>query len=455
MIFSSLLFIYVFLPVSLLIYYIIPEKGRNLTMLLLSIIFCGFQGMSFLVFMAAYTLWNFLIGIICDISGRCRAASVSAAIIGIISDIAILLIFREELFFGNDLQKIAVPLGISFTTLMAIGYILDIAGKKIRAERNILNFALYMMFFPRLPMGPIIEIRAFRKMLDSRRMGLNEIGAGLEIFIKGLTKKVIFADNIFMLYQAVKSMDVSEISALSAWLGILSYALCLYFTLSGLADMGVGIARCFGFHLPPSFNYPVLSMGMKDFCSRWHMPVSDWFNRYIINPTYSKTKNKWAEYAVFAISWGIIGLWYDFRVNMLVWGLLIGLTAVVEQLFPKKKMLRATSLIYTLILSAIFLVFFFGDNMMYTVRYLAALIGGNNNIVDSTSLYLFKAYVVILLVCAYASTDMFRNLVEKSKRRWISATVNFLTPAVMIGMLLLCTTAMSYGGVSEMMLPIL
>ncbi|MCD8187577.1 MAG: hypothetical protein LUD57_02960 [Ruminococcus sp.] len=459
MIFSSLLFIYAFFPVSVLLYYITPAKYRNYALFVLNIAYCGMCGLSFLIFMILYTLWNYAFGLICGSLRKHKFLSGAFAFIGIAADALALLVLREDMLdvyvgrFGF-IGSIA-PIGISFTVLSAVGYLLDVCRERISAERNILNFSAYMMFFPKLPMGPLVGYARFRSMLKNRSMGLSEVGAGASLFIKGLAKKVIFADNLYMLYSAVSSMDVKELSSLSAWLGVFSYSFCLYFTLSGFSDMGAGIARCFGFRLPKSFKYPLLSAGLNDFCRRWHIPVMNWFNRYIVRAVSKKLPYRAVKYFLIISVWGLIGLWYDFSVNKLVWGLLIGVAVFVENLLKNKKPLRSTAIIYTLALTSVCSVFFFGSSLSYSFHYLFAMIGGNSSIADSGSLYLLKSYIVLLLVCAYASTDMFRNLIERSKKKWLKKTVEILTPPVIVGLLIICTIELSYTGESEMMLSIL
>lgn len=454
MIFSSLLFIYAFFPVSLFLFCVTPKKFRQYAMLVISTVFCAFQGLGFLTFMIGYTLWNYLMGIICEAAGKKKAISMLTASFGVISDIIILLVLREQIFMELSLLNFIVPVGISFTTLTAIGYLLDVRSGRINAERNILKFALYMLFFPKLPMGPLISYSRFKSRIKFN-VKLDEIGTGITLFIKGLTKKVVFADNIYMLYSAVKSIEVSELTALSAWLGVLSYILCLYFTLSGFSDMGAGLSRCFGVNLPQSFYYPILSMEMRDYCARWHIPVVRWFRQYIVMPVTSKSRREALGCVMLVIMWGIIGLWYDFRINMLIWGVLIGIALITEKMVQKKKALKATAAFYTLITTSVCSVFFFGDNVVYSLKYLVALIGGNNGIADSASLYLLKMYIVLLLIAAYLSTDLFRNLIERSKKKWLNYLINAASPIVIMCLLIICTAKMSYTGVSDMMLPIL
>ncbi|NLT10451.1 MAG: hypothetical protein GXY08_13285, partial [Ruminococcus sp.] len=258
MIYSSLLFIYGFLPFALLCYYITPNRHREKTLLVLSTVFCGAMGLCYLGLMLAYTVVNYTA---CQMIGQNRGKPAAAAPFAsaMIFDLAAILIFRTKYFIGSysviGWPEKLFPVGISFITLAMLGTLIDVYTGRIEEEKNIFRFALYVMFFPKLIMGPVLRYRRFSKALDSRRDGLNEIGIGFTIFIKGLSKKVIVADNLYMLYKAVRSVDISDMSAMTAWLGITAYILCLYFTMSGFSDMGVGISHCFGMRLPQCFSY--------------------------------------------------------------------------------------------------------------------------------------------------------------------------------------------------------
>ncbi|MBQ8297024.1 MAG: MBOAT family protein [Ruminococcus sp.] len=460
MIFSSLLFIYAFLPVSLIIYLITPEKLRKYTLLALSVVFCAMSGLGFLVFMSLYTLLNYILGRIIRVLRKRKAVSAAFTALAIAFDIFVLIYFREDILSGfigkPELLSLIEPVGISFSALTVAGYLIDIARGSLRAEHSLADFALYMMFFPKLPMGPVIGYSAFRRMLDHRsETKLSEIGSGLALFIKGLAKKIILADNIYLLYSAVKSIQVQELSSLSAVLGIISHGFCLYFTLSGLSDMGAGLSQCFGIHMPQSFRYPIQSNGIRDFCSRWHISVVNWFRKHILRPVSWKTDNRFVQYLVFIIIWGFIGLWYDISVNMLIWGLLTGIIAVCEKLFPIHKMIKPTARIYTMLVLGICSVFFFGESLSYSLRYFTAIIGANSGLADKVSLYLLKEYILIILACVIASSSLYKELSERFSYKWLRRIRAFAAPVILTGLLAICTIEMSYTGVSEMMLPVL
>jgi alginate O-acetyltransferase complex protein AlgI len=421
-------------------------------MLLISILFCGLCSLKFLWFILFFTLWNYVFGLAVE---DCKQKSIGSAVItllGISGDVITLILYRTELMgvFVRNMKEMSA-VGISFFTLSAIGYLIDIYCGRIKAEHNPVKFALFIMFFPKLPFGSLISYSSFRRMCRNPRHNITEVGTGIGIFITGLGKKVIFADTLYNLYSAVNSMDVSDISAVSSWLGIISYMLCLYFTLSGYSDMGIGIARCFGYRLPRSFRYPVFGMGMRDFCAKWHMPLIRWIKKYIVNPSVSRLSGKKSRIISAVAVWGLAGLWYGFNVNTLIWGLIIG-TVLAFEIIMEKKTLKATAIIYTFIINSIGIIFFFGDGISYSMRYLIASIGGNSGIADNVSLYLLKSYAVPLIVSSYAATDMFGNLIENLKKFRIKNIVQILSPVFTLAVLIICTAMISYSGSSDMIL---
>ena len=273
MLYSSLLFIYGFLPISMLIYYITKQKYRDGVLLALSLVFCASNGLRFLLFIIFYILFNYLMGILTDIIKKSGTSLEAIPLFaGITADITVIFMFRAEYMswlrntFGFP-DDFFIP-GISFLVLSSIGYLIDIYCGRIRAEKNIISFSLYTVMFPKFTAGPVVRYRSFLKINKNKKYGLSEIGKGLVIFIKGLAKKIIIADTMYQLYRAVNDIDIEKLSAVNAWLGIIAYMLCLYFTLSGFADMGTGIGYCFGYRLPNSFNYPIFSSRIKYFASK-------------------------------------------------------------------------------------------------------------------------------------------------------------------------------------------
>lgn len=453
MTYSSLLFIYGFLPVSLLIYRITPEKFRNLSLFILSMVFCAVESLWFLGFMLVYTVINYIAGLfIMKFRKNKRIISAIPLAVGIIADLIMFFMFRTD-FLNVFRSRLKIPdnffpIGISFITLTAIGYLIDIYKKRMRAEFSFIKFALYIMFFPK--MFIIIRYNTFRRMLNDRKTTLSDVGTGFTIFVKGLGKKVIAGDVMYMLYMAVKSIDIWKMSAVNAWLGMTAYILSFYFTLSGITDMGMGIGYCFGFKFPQSFNYPVFSKKMRDFASNWHMQIIYWFRRYIAKPLYEISKNRIYRKFIFIAVWCMAGLWYRFDANGLIWGFLIGLTVVLEKYLRKFRLLKITGIIYTYVITIICMVFISGKNITQSFNYLLVMLGGNKIFADSVTFYFLKYYIVMLLVCMYFSTNLFRNMLMRSGKTHLRNVISAVSPVVTLVLFVVCTILISYSGSTAM-----
>lgn len=456
MVYSSLLYIYGFLPISLLLYYLAPKKAREAVLLALSAVFCGMISLYFLIFILAYTVVNY-----CCIQfiRKCHSNEKVAAFplsFGILFDLLALFAFRTEYF--SWLHRLIrapeefYPVGISFFTLSAIGSLIDAYKNRLKTNISLFTFTGYIIFFPKLLMGPLLRYDTFSKLLVGRKSSLSCIGAGMTVFVKGLAKKVIVADNLYMLYRSVQSSNFEDISAVTAWLGITAYIFCLYFTLSGIADMGTGIAYCFGIRLPQSFNYPLLSSRIKYFAGRWHSQIVQWLRRYVTKPFYNVCPKKWMKELVFICGWSVFGFWYTFDLNGIVCGALMGAFIIIEARLREKKIMEFTGVFYTFLIVILCSVFLSGSSFAYSVKYFLVMIGGNGKIADTQAFYLIKAYIVLLLLAMYASTDLFRNMMARSKKRNIRVAVTVASPVIIVILLVVCTALISYSGSSGMLL---
>lgn len=448
MVYSSLLFIYIFLPVSLLIYCVSPKKFKDIVLLVESLIFCSTFGLKLLFFMILYCAVNYSAARLI-FSSRPKLQFIPL-LGGLIFDAAALAAFRTDYFSSFqafiNLPEGIYPVGISLFSLSAVGYLLDAYNGNIRADKNFVRFSLFIMMFPRLIMGPIVSYDNFVSIMKRRRINMAEIGSGFNIFLKGLAKKILAADSLYKLYFAVNSTDTSKLSAAAAWLGIFAYVLCLYFTLSGFSDMGVGISRCFGFRFPKCFNYPMFSGRIRLFTSRWHIQVIHWFRKYITRPLSSMTESHFLSKLLFICVWMLAGFWYGFNRGSAVWGLLMGTAIIIENKLRKFKFLKSNGMIYTLFTVIILSVFLSEGDIFDAFAYLWAMIGGNGLLLDSEAAYMLRSYIVIMLISAYASTDLFKNTVTRlntSNFKWI---VSLLKPAAAILALLVCTSLMAYHG---------
>lgn len=451
MIYSSLIFIYLFFPVSVIVNCFTPQKKRDTVLFALSVLYCGMCGMSFMIFVLCFTAFYYFLGLLTEFLRKKNVHIMGAvAVIGAVTGIVSMLVFRMD-FFSSVREKIPLadsphPLGTAFFTLSAIGYILEICRGKTPPEKNFIVFALYIMMFPRMAMGPLMTYKRFRKLHDISKISLENTGKGVVLFIKGLAKKVLLADNLYMMFSAV----TANLSAVNAWLGTGSYVLCLYFTLSGFSDMGLGLGLCFGYRFPHSFCYPLFSSKIKYFAYKWNNQLIRWLREYFAIPLYSKTSNDWVRRLIFVMTWGLAGFWYFCNLNSFIWGVLIGVSILAENFLVRTKMLRATGVIYTSLLVFVTAVFLGCKNFSAAMEYLFIMTGGNGNIANSLTFYVIKSYIIIILISIYCSTGLFRNLLIRLRKNKFGKFFSVLRPIVSLVLLILCTSFMSVNGESSM-----
>lgn len=456
MTYSSIIYIFCFFPVSLLLYALTPVKHRNKTLLLLSMIFCGTFSLSYMMFMLVYVTVNYTCGRLCGKLKESGKRGTLPFVFALTADICALIAARSQLFEGFrgklDLPDGAFPIGISLFTLSAAGYLIEIFTGKLKPEKHILRFSLYIMMFPRLIMGPIVSYGQFKRIHKKRRMSLDNIGEGMALFIKGLVKKVLIADNMYTLYTAVRSVENSELSVVTAWMGMISFILCLYFTLSGLSDMGAGASLCFGYRFPRSFRYPLFSSRFGYFAARWHIQPVRWFRRCVTRPLCAQTQRIWLRRFIYVAVWGLTGYWYGFTVGSLTAGLLLGIACLAEHYLVPKKTMKATGIMYTALGIMIFTVFFAPGGITNSLSYLWAMIGGTRLIADSLTFYLLRSYLAVLLITIYGATDLSRTMLLRAEKTRFSGVIWALRPAAVVLMLALCTAFIATGGSSGEMI---
>lgn len=454
MTYSSLLFIYIFLPVSLGIYCLAPKKIKDIVLLLESMVFCSFYGIKLLIFMGVYCVVNYTAALLIY-SAKTKLKCIPFAF-GILFDILMLLAFRVEYFsYIRDFMRIPTnifPLGISLFTLSAIGCLVDVYNGNIKADKNFIRFSLFIMMFPRLIMGPVMSYDSFVLAMRRKRVILSEIGAGITVFVKGLAKKVLIADSLYTLCFDVWSTERRSLSVASAWLGAAAYLLCLYFTLSGFSDMGTGIGRCFGLKFPNSFNYPIFSGKIRAFSSKWHIQAIQWFRKYITRPLSQATENRLISKLIFICVWTLAGYWYGASAGAAVWGMLMGTAIVIENSSRKFKFIKSNGMIYTVPLIVIFSVFLACGDITNAWNYLWTMAGGSGILADSMTTYLIRSYIVVLLIAVYASTDLSKNMITRVKKSRYGFVLTVISPVVVLALLVICTAMMSYSGQSNTMI---
>jgi alginate O-acetyltransferase complex protein AlgI len=348
MVFSSITFIYYFLPLILVGYFLTPDRFKNYTLLLACLVFYFVGEPVYIVLLLGSVVVNYIAGIgIEKHRGSLRAKRILAAAIA--SDILMLAVFKYFNFFADNLTaalnldirwtKIALPIGISFYTFQIMSYVIDVYRGEARAQRNIANLALYVSLFPQLIAGPIVRYKTIEEELKNRKHTIDDFAYGVKRFVTGLLKKVIIANPLGTLWVLAKYAE--QPSVLFYWLGAVGFMLQIYFDFSAYSDMGIGLGRMFGFHFLENFNYPYISRSITEFWQRWHMSLGQWFRDYLYIPLGGNRTTKLKWYRNIAIVWLATGIWHGAAWNFIVWGMLFGIILILEKLFLLKMLKKA------------------------------------------------------------------------------------------------------------------
>lgn len=433
MIFSSILFIFRFLPIALILYYITPQKYKNLILTLLSLVFYSWgEGKYFLIMIASiiidYTAGRLIYRYKNEIKKKTIVLCIS-----LVFNLGLLFFFKYFNFFIDNINnifnfaikgvKITLPLGISFYTFQTMSYSIDVYRGKVVPEKNIINFAAFVTLFPQLIAGPIVKYTDINKEISRRVITKDNVEVGIEKFILGLGRKVLIANNIGMLWTEVEGIGFENISTPLAWLGIISFGLQIYFDFSGYSLMAIGLGKMLGFNFPENFNYPYISRSISEFWRRWHITLGSWFKEYVYIPLGGNRKGKVRVTFNLFIVWALTGLWHGASYNFLLWGLLFFLLISIEKLglinFLNKH--RVFSHIYTIFLLLIGWTLFAITDFNGICEYLSKLFFYSNG---EEWIYYLRNYGVSLIIAIIFSlplVSMFYKKIENFK--WIKTII--------------------------------
>ena len=346
MLFSSLEFLYLFLPITLLLYFVCPPVARNAVLLIVSLIFYGF-GEPIYVFLMIFTIGaDYLFGL--AIAKRVRGGASPKGLLwsAVAFNLSLLGFFKYYDFFARSVGLpslgLSLPIGISFYTFQALSYVIDVARSEVAAQKNLVTFGTYVTLFPQLIAGPIVRYSEVDAQLAHRKHTLARAASGVSLFCVGLAKKVLLANPAGELCEALlfRLAEPSGRTVLGAWLWLVLFAAQIYFDFSGYSEMAVGLGRIFGFEFPTNFRYPYLSRSITEFWRRWHITLSSWFREYVYIPLGGNRKGKWCTYRNLLITWALTGLWHGAEWNFLWWGLYFFLLLSIEKAFLGKRLER-------------------------------------------------------------------------------------------------------------------
>lgn len=432
MVFSSLLFLFVFLPVVFLLYFLSPRRMKNLVLFLTSLVFYAWGEPVYIVIMLISTVTDYSFGLLLDKpewGPRRRKAIVVASVI---VNLALLSYFKYADFLINNvnawlgtdipLTELALPIGISFYTFQSMSYIIDVYRGTAKAQRNWIDFGTFVALFPQLVAGPIVQYNTLAEQLRERRVTMEMFAEGVKRFVIGLAKKVLLANNIGLLWHAISDADAGTLPVLTAWLGIIAFAFQIYFDFSGYSDMAIGLGLMFGFRFNENFNKPYTAQSITDFWRRWHISLSSWFRDYVYIPLGGNRKGLGKQLRNILIVWVLTGIWHGAAWNFMLWGLYFGVILIFEKWAGLRLLSRAPRWIrhvYASLLILIGWVLFAFDELPKVGSYLRAMFGLNGQPVwnDGTMYFVYTNAVLLVLLILASMAWKRRPAVEGTDNR--------------------------------------
>ena len=421
MVFSSLVFLWLFLPVVLGLYFLAQEKYRNLLLLAASLFFYAWGEPVYLSVMVVSILINYVCGL--KIATKGEGKNKVALVAGIVINLGLLGVFKYSGFaieninalLGTQIaiKPLALPIGISFYTFQSISYLVDIYRGVCKPQKNIIKMGLFISFFPQLIAGPILKYYDIAAQIDNREVTKAKFNEGASRFLIGLAKKVVIANIMAKTADEVFGLNMADMSTQEAWMGIIAYTFQIYFDFSGYSDMAIGLGKMFGFQINENFNYPYIASSIKDFWRRWHISLSSWFKEYLYIPLGGNRKGTLKTYRNLMIVFFMTGLWHGASWNFVVWGLWHGLFIVLERMLPIEKFLRwhLVQSAYTMLVVICGWVFFRAETLSGAVIYLHRMFVPYHTEVQTTLWSKeFEIVLVLAVLCCGVMNALFRRL---------------------------------------------
>lgn len=457
MVFSSLTFLFFFLPIALVVYYLSPKKLQNGTLLMISLIFYAWGEPVYVGLIIFSASADYVFGLLIAKYRQNKQWQAKLALLGsLIINIGVLSFFKYADFLieninhllGTNIQALDLPLpiGISFYTFQTISYIIDVYRGEIQAQKNPVTLLMYISLFPQLIAGPIVRYEAIEQSLTRRQWNGEQFMTGVNIFIIGLGKKVLLANNIGLLWDSIQNQPMTDMAMLTAWLGIIAFALQLYFDFSGYSDMAIGLGKMFGFNFQINFNYPYISKSVAEFWRRWHISLGSWFRDYVYIPLGGSRVRQWKIYRNLFIVWGLTGLWHGASWNFVLWGLYFGFFIALERAGWQKvlnKLPRIFQHVYLILIILISWVFFVFEDVHDIFAYFSVMFNFTNNALFNTQLlYDLYSYALLLSIAAIFSTpvlNIIRNYMKRIKSPAIHCTYEGVSAIIYVLILILST----------------
>lgn len=430
MVFSSLIFLTIFLPLTLLLYYMLPDKARNLWLLVVSLIFYSWGEPIYILLMVFSILLNYICGLGID-KTKGNGKRKLILVIAVIINIGLLFVFKYANFtigtynviFGKhiELLKLALPIGISFYTFQALSYVIDVYRGVVKGNRNIINFATYITMFPQLIAGPIVRYKTVEAELHKRKCTSEDFYQGVLRFTIGLGKKVLIANNVALIFKDISNTSPELLSTSMAWLAVLAFTLQIYFDFSGYSDMAIGMGRMLGFHFLENFDYPYESKSVTEFWRRWHISLSTWFREYVYYPLGGNRKGVKRQFVNLFIVWLLTGLWHGASWNFVLWGIYYAIVLIIEKVALGRILRKIPSIcsrIYTIGAFVVGWAIFIMDDLTYPRAFIKALfLQARQGIADKHTAYLMISYGVLMVFAIIGTTSIPKRVTEYLLRK--------------------------------------
>lgn len=441
-----------FLPFVLALYYITPRRFRNLTLFIVDLVFYAWGEPWLVILMLFSILLNYTSGILIGINREKKGLARFIFILSVILNLGLLGFFKYAGFIGETLNmvmpflnipilEIALPIGISFYTFQTMSYTIDVYKNTVKVQKNIITFGTYVSLFPQLIAGPIVRYEDVAEQLMHRKETLQGFTDGVKLFLIGLSKKVLLANEMGNLWDAVRESGTQS-GALGSWVGIIAYTFQIYFDFCGYSEMAMGLGKMFGFDFLKNFDYPYISKSITEFWRRWHISLGTWFREYVYIPLGGNRKGLYRQIINIAVVWFLTGLWHGASWNFILWGLYFGVLLMIEKLFMLKVLKKVPAIIshiYSIIIILFGWVLFYFENLNEMGIFLARMFGSDGFMMSGDISVKIISYIPLLIVSAITSTPLISKLYHKIKSKPILYVID---NAGCVLALLLCTAAL-------------
>lgn len=461
MVFSSSIFLFIFLPIAIIGYFMLHPKYRNPFLLIASLLFYAWGEPKFVLIMLLSIVINWLPAWVIGKMEKCSELRKMMLIFAVAMNLAILFVFKYLNFAVANINKIvnvlpqtniALPIGISFFTFQGLSYVVDVYRKKVSVQKNLLNVGLYISFFPQLIAGPIVRYETIAAEINNRTTTWDDFCVGVERFLRGLFKKVILANNLVLLADAAFGKTGEQLTVLMAWLGALAYTFQIFFDFSGYSEMAIGLGRIFGFHFDENFNYPYISKSVTEFWRRWHMSLGTWFRDYVYFPLGGSRVSSKGRYILnLFIVWFLTGVWHGAGWNFIAWGMLSFVMLVLEKfvVHPEKfkKDIGLTSVwrVVTLLIIVFGWVLFRSTTLQGGMDYYRSMLGIGVPFADVDTWVSLEENYVILIIAFLCSTPLFKYLKERIDRTKLAIPIELLKAIVYLVLLVFSVSYLVMG----------